>query len=377
MVVVQTADLTARIAAIPARGACTDAERRAAVDMVETMRAHGHDARLETHWVLPRWALPVALGALLAAAGSLLSVSAPPAGLIAAAVGSAMLAAEAAGRATPLSRRHATQNVVCGPEWEGLTVVLAAPYDAPRRGLVLNDRWRALGRPLGNVRAWLAGCALVVVGASALRLQDIDAVWVGAVQLVPTIALIAALAAALDIALSEFSPGAGNAAAAAVAVAAYDELAHEVPAGLAPALVLYGAGSSGPGTLRAALRGADPRRTVVLDLGPCAGGAPAWASRHPQLRGAAERAAAALGLEPPARRPRRARGTARVPALRIACLDERGIAPRSHQPDDTLELVDPAAAEAALDLCLGTADALAADLADAPPAAVREERVSG
>jgi hypothetical protein len=55
----------------------------------------------------------------------------------------------------------------------------------------------------------------------------------------------------------------------------------------------------------------------------------------------------------------------------MACLDARGIAPRSHQPDDTAEHADPAAGNAAVDLALGIVDALDAELAARTPAATR------
>jgi hypothetical protein len=54
-----------------------------------------------------------------------------------------------------------------------------------------------------------------------------------------------------------------------------------------------------------------------------------------------------------------------VPAIRVACLDARGIAARSHQPDDTAEAVDLDATERAVDFAIGIADALAAELAAA------------
>ncbi len=187
----------------------------------------------------------------------------------------------------------------------------------------------------------------------------------------PTVVLIAALAAALDIALSEFSPGAGPASAAAVALAVHEELAGD-PGVLGAGLLLYGAGASGPHALRAQLgrERADARSTVVLELGPCASGEPAWRTRHPQLRRAARRAAGALELAPARRRPRPVRGARGVPAVRVVCLDERGIAARSHQPDDLAGAVDLEAAERAVDLALGIADALAAELAaGAEPAA--------
>jgi hypothetical protein len=240
------------------------------------------------------------------------SVAVAVAGVVLASIAALCLALEAAGRTSPLrfaTGARATQNVVVAPDGEAIELLVCAPYDAPRRGLVLNDRWRALGARLRNVRAWLALCA-------------------------------------------------------AVALAVHEELRRDPPPALAPALLLYGAGASGPHGLRAHLRRTrrDPTRTVVLEIGPCTAGTPGFASRHPQLRLAAERAASALSVTPPPRRPRRARGTGTVPALRLACLDGRGLAVRLHQPDDVAELVDPEAATAALDLALGIADALDAEL---------------
>ena len=371
---VPTGETIERLTAIGGRGAGTDAERRAALVLARDLAERGHRAWTDTFWVRPAWAWPVVLAAALAAGGSLAAVAWPLAGLIAAALAAVSLALEGAGLTSPprlLTRRRATQNVVALPEpHEGeVTLLVCAPYDAPRRGLVLNDRWRALAARLGDVRPWLAGCALVIAGAAAARLEGVDDTWLGAVQLVPTVVLIAALAAAVDVALSEFSPGAGPASAAAVALAVHEELAAD-PEAMPVGLILYGAGASGPHTLRAQLRRErfDKRAAVVLDLGPCTGGEPAWRTRHPQLRHAAELAASALELEPARRRPRAVRGARGYPAVRIACLDERGIAARSHQPDDTAEAADPAAAERAIDLALGIADAVAAELAAAEPA---------
>ncbi|HET8952771.1 MAG TPA: hypothetical protein VFN44_19775, partial [Solirubrobacteraceae bacterium] len=222
-----TGETIERLTAIGGRGGGTDAERRAAVWLERDLRERGHDAFTDTFWVRPGWAWAVALAALLGAAASLASVAWPLAGLIAALLAAVSLALEGAGLTSPLRllvRRRATQNVVVLPEAAGdaVTLLVCAPYDAPRRGLVLNDRWRALAVRLGDVRPWLAGCALVIAGAAAARVQDVDAAWLGAVQLVPTVVLIVALAAAVDIALSEFSPGAGPASAAAVALAVHD-----------------------------------------------------------------------------------------------------------------------------------------------------------
>jgi len=375
---VQIGQTIERLAAIPGRGAGTDAERRAAVWLAGDVADRGHDVWTDTHWVRPGWAWPVALASLLGAAASLVSVASPLAGLIAAALAAVCLALEGAGLTSPLrllTRRRATQCVVSLPDGhDGVTLVFCAPYDAPRRGLVLNDRWRAAAAPLGDVRPWLAACAVVIAAAAAARLGGLEGTWIGAVQLVPTVVLIAALAAALDIALSDPSPGAGPASATAVAMAAHEELAADAGS-LAAGLLLYGAGASGPHALRAQLRreGLDPRGTVLLELGACTGGEPAWRTTHPQLRRAARVAAEALGLDPPRRlrRPRPVRGARRgFPAVRVACLDAHGIAPRSHQPDDLAGAADLMAAERALDLALGIADGIEAELsAGAEPAA--------
>jgi hypothetical protein len=374
---VPTGETIERLTAIPGRGAGTDAERRAALALERDLAERGQRAWIDTYWLRPGWAWPVVLAAVLAAGGSLTAVAWPLAGLIAAAVAALSLAVEGAGFTSPLrllTRRRATQNVVALPEpregaapqedERGVTLLVCAPYDAPRRGLVLNDRWRAPAARLGDVRLWLAGCALIIAGAAAARLQGVDETWLGAIQLVPTVVLIAALAAAVDIALSEFSPGAGPASAAAVALAVHGELAAD-PDALPVGLILYGAGASGPQALRSQLRRerAGKRSTVVLEIGPCAEGEPAWRARHQQLRRAAALAAEALDIPAPAHRPRPARGVRGLPAIRIACLDARGIAERSHQPDDTADAVDLDATDRAIDFALGVADALAADLA--------------
>ena len=351
------------VCSFAARGACTDAERRAALWLHDEVRSRLHRAWVETHWVRPRRAAVLTLGCLLTVAGSLLSTAVPVAGLAAAAVGALSLALEAAGRLGPIRAlfpRRATQHVLTGVPDEGVVLMITAAYDAPQRGLVLNDRWRAR---LRRAPSWtLASCAIAVAAAAAARVAGYEPGWLGAVQLVPTLALLVAVAAAADVALSDVSPGANdNASGVAVAVRLLEELDREPPRALRPALLLTGAGHVVPRAAARHLRagGLGAERVVLLELGPCGAGRPAWAARHPQVRAAAARAAAALGL-PDGPRPRRP--AVRVPAIRIACLDERGISPRAHQEDDTPDGVDDAAMDAALDLALGVVDALDAEL---------------
>ena len=332
------------LCAISGRGACTDAERRAALWLHDELRSRGHEAWVETRWVRPQRYATVALGCLLAVAGSLLATLSAAVGLALAGAGASTLALQAAGWALPLFPPRATQYVLTEPHEAGTPLVIAAAYDAPRRGLVLNDRRRRLLRP----RWGLAACAAAVAGAAGARLGGIDDTWLGAVQLVPTVVLLVAFAAAVDIALSGFSPGANdNASGVAVALALFDELERQPPRALVPSLVLVGAGH------------ATSQRVpgVLLELGPCGDGPPSWSARHPQLRAAAARAGEALG---------HGGGSTRSAGVRIACLDTR-----AHQADDTPEHVSEASMEAALDLALGTVDALDAELSAAAPAPSR------
>ena len=362
------------LCSFPARGACTDAERRAAVWLHDELRSRVHQAWVETHWVRPRAAAVLSLGCLLAVVGSLLSTAVPLAGLILAAIGAVSLAVEAAGFLGPIRAlfpRRATQHVLTAVPDDGVVLVITAPYDAPRRGVVLNDRWRAL---LRRVPPWtLAVCGALAAAAAAARVADYEPGWLGAVQLVPTLALLLAMAAAADVALSAVSPGANDdASGVAVAIALFDELERQPPRTLRPAVLFTGAGHAVPRSaarhLRAESLGAE--RVMLLELGPCGAGRPAWNARHPQVRAAAERAAQALGVgEGP--RPRRA--AARIPSIRIACLDERGISPRAHQEDDTPDNVDGTAMTAALDLALGVVDALDAQLSGSTPSSTRSE----
>ena len=247
------------LARFEARGPCTDAERRAAAWLHDELRDAGHEAWVETHWVRPQWPLSIALHTTVGVVASLVAISEPLPGLIAAAVAAVSMALEGFGLPGLLRLalpRRATQNVLTVPEEAGVTLLIAAPYSAPRGGF---------GR----------------------RLIEGRQLWVAA-----------ALAAAGDAAVADYVPG--GEPPPAVAVALHDELRRNPPDRLAPALLLHGA-------LRAHLRREKPdrRTTVVLELGPGSG----YASSHPKLRAAAEAAGAGKRV----RRPR----LGRVPTLWI------------------------------------------------------------
>jgi hypothetical protein len=344
----------------PGRGACTDAERRAAAALHDDLRARGHEV-----WVEARWTRPQANASLLAhcaliVAGSLIAVPAPIPGAIVAGLAALSLVVEAAGRTGPLRRlfpRRATQHVLTVPGADGVALIVSARYDAPRAGLLRAARVRRLGarlplRPLGL----LAACGVIVALCAGARVAGVDAAWLGAIQLVPTLALLTAAALAFDRLAAPWSDGANdNASGVAAAVALYEELGRQRPSALSPGLLLHGAGAPGPQVLRSHLRGEKlgAREALVLEIGPSGAGTPAWATRHSQARGAAQRAAEALevaprrGLRPP-------EGTGRLPAIQLGAVDETGIAPDGD--------ADPAAIDAVVDLALAVVDALDAEL---------------
>lgn len=365
-------DTVRSLCAFARRAPCTDAERRAAGWLREELGRRGHEAWVEPVWIRPQWPLALLLHTALAVVASVVSVSAPAVGLgIAVAVVLSLLA-EASGRTSPLRlpfRRRATQVVVTEPEDpDVIELILCAGYDAPRRGLVFRDAFRRLaarGRGPGPL-GWLIAATLAVAAAAGARLAGLDAAWLGAIQFLPTVALLLAFAAVADIALSDVSPGASDpASGAAVALAAHDELVARPPGELSVSLLLAGAGESvPPAVVRAHLKREQlaPEEVVVLEIGACGSGEPVLATRHPQLRRAAT--AAQLPLAP-VRRPTamRAARSLRLPTARLACLEE-GITPRSRQPSDTPEAVDGGAMEGAYEAALELIDALDDELAE-------------
>jgi hypothetical protein len=129
-----------------------------------------------------------------------------------------------------------------------------------------------------------------------------------------------------------------------------------------------------------------PTNTVVLGIGPCAGGEVRWwVSDGPliplryfaQLKEHARRLAE---QEPELHlSPHHGRGTSpalparlrRFPAMTIGALDERGLAPRSHQMSDTTEAIDLSTLDRAVEAALLLVDKIDAGLGrlEAPPAA--------
>jgi hypothetical protein len=258
-------------------GACTDAERRTARRLQRRLLAGGRDAALETVWVRPEWPLSLLLHAGLGVAGSLVAVAAPrpAAGVLVVVLVSAVV--ESIGRGRLLSlvlHRRATQNVVSpAPHERPYRLIVTAALDAPRGGSSLARRARE------RSSGWLALLLLAALGCAAARSAGASGAVIGAIQLVPTVGLVAMCAIAIDAATSGYASAAGGAVAAsstrehdpagaiATALDLVAALDASPPRALGVELVLAGAG--GPGALGFARhlrpRRLAPERTAVLE----------------------------------------------------------------------------------------------------------------
>ena len=225
-------DIVSGLSAFPARGAGTNAERRAAQWLSGELRSPRREALVETFWCRPNWALAHAWHAGLAAVGSLLTVASPKVGgaLIILALLSVLLdALTGVSPGRRLTRQRASQNVTSPAPADAppVRLIITANYDAGRMGLVHRGflrrpaaRLRKLLGPfaVGWIGCLVLGCAWVLVTA-VLRDGGTKGSGVAVLQLIPTAALVLAFALLLDLGTAEFGPAAGdNGSGAALAV---------------------------------------------------------------------------------------------------------------------------------------------------------------
>lgn len=394
------------------RGAGTDAERRAATWLARELSRDGRNAAIETFWCRPNWALTHAVHAALGVAGSLISLVSPVAGTVILGIALASVLADALIGTSParlLTRERASQNVLLAPtvpatatdamalmatpaaiaapkNSDRVRLILVANYDAGRTGVVNRDWMRRpaawlrvrLGAITPGWLGWEAIAILWLLAIAVARLEGHSGQAIRVLQFPPTVALLIGFALLSDVALASWSPAAGdNATGVAVAVALAEALESVPPQHLAVELLLTGAGDSQVIGLRRHLRSRPSEctaaNTVVVGLAACAAGTPRWwisdgpliPLRYPRsLRHlAAEVAADELHL---ALAPHRGRGSspalaarlAGIPAISLGCLDRLAVAPRSHQPTDTLERLDRDALDRAVQFALLLVDAI-------------------
>lgn len=253
------------------RAAGSDAERRAALSLRERLLAGGHDiVEIEPFRFHQRWALAQALAAGLAVVGSVISVSNAAVGCALVAFAAAAAIAETAGVVAVFGRltgTRASQNVSApapASDRPGL-LVLAASYDAPRTSMLarLADR---IGRPwplLGAIFVALLLCCLA-------RLAGAEGDLLTAVQVVPTLLLLAAVPLLVDAELAPLGDGAAEAVGVEIAIDLARQLRGELEQ-LDVWLVLAGAGGALGAGMRAWRRShrreLDARPTVTIEVG--------------------------------------------------------------------------------------------------------------
>src|SRR4051812_5230387 len=202
----------------PGPPACSDAERRTARRHAAALRAVGRTVRVEALWLRPARDPALAVCAAAGVAASVLSVDHATAALVVAGV--ALLLALAELGPLPVLRRlttyaRATQNVLSASAptaAKPVTLVLVAAVDSPRAGLL--RRARVPGGPVT-----VAALALVAARAPARAAFDAGGPLLGAVQLLPTAALVLAVGGLVDAAVAAPAPADDTAVAAVLAAA--------------------------------------------------------------------------------------------------------------------------------------------------------------
>jgi len=191
----------------------SDAERRAALHLERRLQELGRPAETEPVDAWPGWPLAYAILATLGVVASLLSTAAPLAAAALAFAASLLTFLDAAVLLPTLRRvlgRRASQNVLSwGDRERAGAIVLVAHCDAGRAGLAVGrravERRAALGQlirhPIGGLEL-LFWAQLAVLVSCLLRLAGLDGTPLTAVQFVPTVALIVAVALLIDIAIS-------------------------------------------------------------------------------------------------------------------------------------------------------------------------------
>ena len=382
------------LAAFANRGAGTDAERRAANWLAGQCQGPGRAVDLETFWCRPNWALAHALHVTVAIAGGLLSLVSPVAGTAILAVALASVLADSL-TGVSLGRRltpeRASQNVLvaAAPRPQGdkpFHLILTANYDAGRTGLVYRD---GLRHPVAATRealrgftpGWLGWVSLGIawlLAIAILRITGHTSNPVSALQLPPTVGLLVALALLLDVAVGRWSPSAGdNAAGLAIVGAVAQALEATPPRHLRVELVATGAGDGDQVGLRRYLAARKRERkagnTVVLGIAACGAGRPRWWNSDGALiplrygrplRQLAEK----LAADEPHLHARRHKGRgatsalpgriAGIPSITLGCLDDSGLAARSHRLSDTTNRLDPDALHAGLQFALLMVDGI-------------------
>lgn len=383
------------LVAFEGRVAGTDAERRAAEHLAGRLRSLGRDAEVQPIGVYPDYALTHLLHALLAVAGSLVSVASPLIGALIVAFATLSTVGDMTGTlflVRRLTGRRASQNVLSREDaGKPGVLVLVAHYDAARGGSLYGrraaERRAALAKrlrlPVGLGGGFVLAMMLILVCAVA-RILGLDSIVVSIVQFVPTALLVLALPLLADLRLSPPSPGAAdNAAGVATALRLAERHGGEL-SNLDVWVLFTGAEESMALGMREWLReqrsALSQDGTVFLNLDKVGHGTVRYTTREglvlaartdPELVAACEEIAeededgTRFGARPVAARVTSDALVARARdyrAITISSLGALDYLPNQHQPEDVPERIDQEALERVLDFTSRLVERIDAEL---------------
>jgi Peptidase family M28 len=358
-------------------------ERRAAEHLASELERIGREVEVEPIRVRPAYHLTHALHAAIAVVGNVVSVYVPPLGVAILLLAATSMYGDLSTRFYLLRRlfpRRLSQNVTSpGSRPDApARVVLTAHCDSARSGLIFNRRRRPPPRPVRalstlagpiDVVFWTIAAALVLALVRLFAGYDAgEATALTIAQFVDTVILMVAFALFVDVALSDPVPGASdNASGAAAVLEVARRLALSPPANLDVWIVFTGAKEGLMLGMREWMRAheedIDPRRTFFVNVDNVGAGTvrPVSAEgfliiyRHDQrlIELASEAGTTALERSPylwrlgtdgtlPAMRG--------VPSITICATDRHGRIPNFHRQSDTVDQIEPASVERAIEL---------------------------
>jgi hypothetical protein len=334
------------------------------------LESMGRPAEVEEIRVRPAWQLTFAIFAALAAAGTVLSAIAPPAGaVILLLTAAAMYGDLAVGFHTfrLFFPRRATGNVTSTERRESpaARVILTAHHDSGRTGLLYGVRSPSLRRRRATLTSplhFLFWSVMVALVTAIVRLAVDESVALDVLQFVLAAIFLTYVALLVDSAAAVPSPGASdNASGVAAVLEAGRRLTAEPPELTETWVFLTGAGDAGALGLRAwleehggSLRGVPTYFVNVKGTGSghvchvVGEGYATLVRNDERLARLAERAGSErhvwrIGTDASVAA---SQGHA---AITLTCLDDRGRIEHSHRTSDTPKNVDPAAVERATD----------------------------
>jgi peptidase M28-like protein len=351
----------------------SDQDRRITAMIAAELESMGRRMEVEPIRVRPAWHLTFAMLAALAAAGTLLSTIAAPAGAVVLLLAAAAMYGDLAVgfhtfRLVTLPRRTSNVSSMERRESPAARVILTAHHDSGRTGLLYAlprlspRRGRHRRATLTSPLHFLFWSTMVALVAAIARLAVDESGALTAIQFALVVIFLTYIVLLVDVAAADASPGANdNASGVATTLEVARRLAADEPALVETWVVFTAAGDAGALGMRqwleahgGSMRGVPTYFVNVKGTGNgrvCHVVGEGYATlisndeRLAQLseQAGSERHVWRIGTDASAA------ASHGHPAITIACLDDRGRIAHSHRPSDTPENVDPAALERATD----------------------------